>query len=270
MKKWFLFSVLIFFSISCVLLSPQQSFDEQVATRAAISLTATALDKEIKNDSQEPSPVPDEENGEDQQPTETIPPDNPKEDLGSPSFRDTLSPNIWIKDSDEFDAGGAIFTEEDGYLRVVDSGTGDGNRWFLYFEKVGDAYIETKFEISACSGNDEYGMVFHAVDYEGTEQLHFALTCDGEYGLSKMDSVSLSPIISRRDSDSIKSGSNQSNLLGVWVEDDVIRLYINNQFIDEIESINLPDSGYYGMFVNARQTPGLTVRLDEVNYWILE
>ena len=270
MKKWPLFSFLVFLSLSCALFSSQQSFDDQVATRAAISLTATALDQEIKNDMQEPSPVSEEENGENQQPTETTPPDNPKEDLGSPSFRDTLSPNIWIKDSDEFDAGGAFFTEEDGYLRAVDSGTGDGYRWFLYFEKIGDAYIETKFDISTCSGNDEYGMVFHAVDYDGTEQFHFSLTCGGEYELSKMDSLSLSSLISRQKSELINSGGNQSNLLGVWAENGTVRLYINNQFVDDIENVELPDSGYYGMFINARRTPGLTVRMDEVNYWLLD
>jgi len=270
MKKLVIFSVLTFLSISCALFSSPQSFDDQVATQAAISLTATALDQEIKNDSQEPSPVPEEEDGEDQQPTGTVSPENPKEDLGSPSFRDTLSPNIWIKDSDEFDAGGALFTEEDGFLRAVDSGTGDGYRWFLYFQKVGDAYIEAKFDVSACSGNDEYGMIFHAVDYDGKEQFHFALTCNGEYQLSRMDSLSLSSLISRQESDSVNSDSNQSNLIGAWIQDRTVRLYVNDQFVDEIQNVDLPDSGYFGMFINTRQTPGLTVRLDEVNYWLLD
>ena len=71
-------------------------------------------------------------------------------------------------------------------------------------------------------------------------------------------------------SSAINSGSNQTNTLGIWVKDKVIRLYVNNQFLTEINDGSLTDEGHFGIFINSTQTPGFTIHMDEIAYWLLD
>ena len=57
--------------------------------------------------------------------------------------------------------------------------------------------------------------------------------------------------------------------LGVWVKGNTIRLYINGKFLQEINDNALLNDGYFGLFINARQTPGLTIKMDDIAYWLL-
>ena len=70
-------------------------------------------------------------------------------------------------------------------------------------------------------------------------------------------------------SQKIHKGPNQTNTLGIWIKGPIIRLYVNNNLLEEINDSTLLNSGHFGLFINARQTPGFTINMDEISYWIL-
>lgn len=271
MKKILIFMIIMLLSLSCTLTVPALSFDDKVATQAAVAMTATALDRTIRTEVASPDAKATDAEEETPEPTETLPVGDPRKELGNPTRKDNLtSSGIWFKDSDEWVTDNTKFSAVDGYIAATSSTVTDGLRWYLYFQKIGDAYIEAKFDVTTCAGSDKYGLVFKAVDFDGTDQFFYSITCEGQYELRKMISLATSSLIPISESDKINAGSNQSNILGVWVKNSRIRLYVNGQFLQEIESSGIPAEGHYGLFINARQTPGLTVHLDEVTYWLFE
>ena len=70
-------------------------------------------------------------------------------------------------------------------------------------------------------------------------------------------------------SEKIHKGPNQTNTLGIWIKGPIIRLYVNNNLLEEINDSTLLNGGHFGLFINARQTPGFTIYMDEISYWIL-
>ena len=94
MRKIFPLFILLFFTISCTLTTPETlSFDDKVATQAAVAFTATALDQYFKNPTATLEPV----TPADILPTETLAPtptlnsDDPVKSLGQPSWKDDLA-----------------------------------------------------------------------------------------------------------------------------------------------------------------------------------
>jgi len=42
-----------------------------------------------------------------------------------------------------------------------------------------------------------------------------------------------------------------------------------HNLLEEINDATLINTGHFGLFINARQTPGFTVSMDEISYWTL-
>jgi hypothetical protein len=57
--------------------------------------------------------------------------------------------------------------------------------------------------------------------------------------------------------------------LGVWLEGNTFRLYVNGVRLDEINDSQFTAEGYSGAVIAAHNTPGFTVYLDELSYWNL-
>ena len=89
------------------------------------------------------------------------------------------------------------------------------------------------------AAKDQYGIVFRAPNMEDGYGYFYGLTCDGGYTLRKWDSSGLSVVLENTAGTSINSGSNKTNVLGVWAKDDRIRLYANGQFLKEITNSSL-------------------------------
>ena len=71
-------------------------------------------------------------------------------------------------------------------------------------------------------------------------------------------------------SETIQAGAGKTNSLGIWSQGDMIRLYANEKMIKEIVDPSLNNPGHFGLFIDSRQTPGFTIRLDEIAYWNLQ
>lgn len=273
MRKIFPLFILLIFTLSCTLTTPETlSFDDKVATQAAVALTATALDQYFRNPTSTQEPV----SPADILPTETLAPtptlnsDDPVKSLGQPNWKDDLAnAGNWFLSS-SFTTDNTEFSPSAGGIVATSVKTSDGLRWYLFYEKKPkNIYLEAKFDNSACSGKDQYGIVFRAPNMEDGYAYFYGLTCDGGYNLKKWDSSGLSVLLENAVGDSINTGSNKTNVLGVWAKEDRLRLYANGQFLQEITNSSLINDGHFGLFINAKETPGFTIKMDEISYWLI-
>jgi hypothetical protein len=271
MAKRISLSLLLFFLISCTIAIPAaQSFDSKVATQASVVLTATALDKFLSNHTSTPvstiSIVPTNTAA----PTPTLNSEDPVKSLGQPNWKDDLTnASNWFL-TGSFTSDNTKFYPSAGGIVASSASLNDGLRWYLYFEKKPkNLYIEAKFDISNCNGNDQYGIAFRAPNLQDGLAYFYAVTCSGSYNLRKWDSSGLSTLLENTAGNSIISGSNKTNVLGVWAKDNRIRLYANGQFLQEISDSSLLTDGFFGLFINAKETPGFTIKLDNISYWLI-
>lgn len=271
-KKLFLV-LLLLITISCTFSKTESlSFDDKVATQAAVAMTATALDQYFKNPTAtiEPTTSANAIPTETLTSTPTLTNEDPVKSLGQPNWKDDLTnAGNWFL-SGSFTSDNTEFYPSGGGIITTSAKTSDGLRWYLYYEKKPkNIYIEAKFDISPCSGKDQYGIVFRAPNMQDGFAYFYGLTCDGGYNLRKWDVSGSSVVLETTAGSSINTGSNKTNLLGVWAKDDRIRLYANGQFLQEISNSSLNNDGHFGLFINARETPGFTIKLDEISYWVV-
>ena len=262
---------LLLVTISCTLAIPaEESFNDKVATQAAVALTATALDLYFKNPTATPEPITTVAPTETLAPTPTLNSEDPVKSLGQPNWKDDLTnAGNWFS-SGSFTSDNTKFYPSGGGIVATSASLSDGLRWYLYYEKKPkNIYIEAKFDISKCSGNDQYGVVFRAPNMLDGYAFFYGVTCNGAYNLRKWDSSGLSVVLENTVGDPINMGSDKTNVLGVWVKDSRIRLYANGQFLQEISNASLSNDGHLGLFINAKETPGFTIKLDEISYWLI-
>jgi hypothetical protein len=269
MKKYL--SVFVIGLSTVILLScaPSLQFEDKVATQVSLSFTATALDEMLKQPTDTPSP----DATETPEPTATqpLPEGNPKNTLGSPTWGDDLANGKnWNLESSDITFGGTTFSVKDGKLVATSATTSEGYVWWLNFRKLKNAYLEAKFEVGTCSGNDQYGLVFRSVNYDDGYAYYYTVSCEGKYDLRRRTTTGSVMLLGFPQSGFINDGSDQTNTLGIWMQNDRISLYVNGELLEEITDKELGEEGHFGIFINAAKTPGFTVRMDEISYWLLD
>jgi hypothetical protein len=271
MKKILIIALLFLFSLACSISFPSSDgLDKKISTRVAISLTATALNQEINTETTL-APAEAADNEPTKSATDTpAPSDNPKQDLGDATWSDDLSTgSYWSLDAGDIIIDSTTLSLKGGKLSASAAVIGKGTNWWLTYLAFQDAYLEAKFEVESCADNDQYGLVFRAPDYESGIAYYFHVTCDGRYDIRRWASNGSTMLLGMPSSEKINTGSNQTNNLGVWVKGPIIRLYVNNYLIEEINDSSLPNAGHFGLFINAQQTPGFTIHMDDISYWTL-
>jgi hypothetical protein len=177
MKKIFPLSLVLFTVIACSISSPTGSFDDKTATQVAVVLTATALDQEIKQQGTDVIST-DTEGKPSATATNThVPPDDPKQKLEQPTWRDDLSTGqYWSLDAGDITIDNTTtFSVSNGKLSVNAAVIGKGNIWWLTYFTFQDAYLEATFDVSECATDDQYGLVVRAPDYESGFAYYFHL-----------------------------------------------------------------------------------------------
>lgn len=271
MKKIFIFPLCILIVLACSISSTSNSFDDRTATSVSVVLTATALDQEINQQPKQKS-VDEAEAEPTKSATNTPTPlDDPKKELGSPTWKDDLSTGkYWSLDSGDFIIDTTTLSVNNGKLSASAAVTGKGTNWWLTYLTFQDAYLEATFDVGECKNDDQYGLVFRAPDYESGFAYYFHVTCDGHYDIRRWSSNGSTMLLGMPSSEKINTGANQTNTLGVWVKGPIIRLYVNDFLIEELNDSSLSNTGHFGFFINARQTSGFTISMDEISYWTLD
>jgi len=269
MRKYLLILLLLCITLACTVSFKDDDVNQKMGTQVSVALTATALDEYLSTEATAAE-------GAQQQPKEpTQTPESSgsaKDNLGNPTWHHDLSSwASWSETPDEKVVDSTTtFSISNGKLKAESTAVGKGNHWWLNYNEFEDAYLEAKFDTGNCSGDDQYGLAFRAAEYYDGIAYYFHVTCNGHYDLRKWTASGSTMMLGMPSSDKIISGPNQSNILGVRVNGNSIHLYMNDHLIHEIEDSDISGPGHFGIFINARQTPGFTIYLDEISYWLLD
>jgi len=269
MKKLsFSFLVLLFFSSCSLSPATPLAFEQQVGTQVSISKTATSISSREKTviSSTQTSTVTLQI-----KPTGTASIEDPKKALGTPNWLDTLnSGKNWSLESGVETINNTQISTENGFLVMTQNIATGGKTWWLNYLTIQDFYMDAKFIAQNCSGTDQYGLVLRAPNYDDGYGYYFTITCDGRFTLMKWDSLGATNLFSLEQSPEIISGPNQVNEIGIWMKGSLIRLYANQKLLKEINDGSLTNSGHFGVFIDARETPGFTIMMDQIEYWELK
>jgi hypothetical protein len=132
-------------------------------------------------------------------------------------------------------------------------------------------YLEMTATTDTCSGRDRYGFVI-ATNYPADNPSYlYRFSCDGYYSFGYFDSNVDNKFHSLKDwtqSSYLMAGSNQTNRMGFWASGHDIKFYANGYFLSDL---NVPDfgTGRFGLFIGSVHTENFTVRLSQVQYWLL-
>ena len=195
--------------------------------------------------------------------------DDPAAALGPATASDPMDSAAlwsWPTVSDQYSS--AIWAN--GSMRITALSTTAG--WRLpAIDPLGNMYLEMTAHSETCSGKDSYGIFFHVPDNIATSGYWFIVSCDGNYRLAKWDGSlqtdgKFTALIDWTASKVIRQGAGQPNRLGVLVKGSNLSVYVNGYLLKTIQEATYP-SGYFGVFVNGKNTTNYTVNFDEISYW---
>ncbi len=141
--------------------------------------------------------------------------------------------------------------------------------WSLTFSKQPkDFYLEATIKTGACSGNDQYGLMFRAPNAEDGGYF-YGITCAGNYFLRAADFANNTDFfpLAASSSSIIQAGSEQTNRFGVMAKGNAISLYANGKLLNEVNDFTFSDKGFFGGFITAYQTAGFTVQIESISLW---
>ena len=185
--------------------------------------------------------------------------------LGAPTWRDTMdNATNWYL----LDTANTKFSMDDGKLVMKSIKPGGGEEWGISnHPAMQDYYLQATFITDdVCSGLDRYGLLARAPD--PNKGYVYEFTCDGHYRLYKWDGTTYSALQEWRSVASIKTGANQTNIMGFWMEGSTLRLYANGHKIAEFTD-DTYDKGQFGLAIGSANTENFTVSVDLVEYWEL-
>ena len=134
-------------------------------------------------------------------------------------------------------------------------------------DPVPNAYIEVEVRPELCTANDEFGIAFRVND--GFEHYRFTLTCLGKARVVGVIDGVERVLIPSSSSTAIFPGLLLTNRLGVQMENDQFRFYINDEEVFNDRDLSLT-SGRIGLLVRARQSGQTTASFDNFNVRILQ
>lgn len=203
-------------------------------------------------------------------PTATTPPGDPRLSLGTPGFTDTFTGgSAFGLATGPYQDDAVTIEVKNGAMQFTSYKINAGKRWRLTSRNPQNLYLEGTFRTISCSGDDQYGLVFRAPTYSDGIGYYFGVTCDGKYYLQRRSATDTITLVGLTTESNIVSGSGQVNRLGVWAENQSIKLYVNGSLIKEISDNGLVSQGYIGAFTAAYDDPGLTIQLEEISLWPL-
>lgn len=281
MPKWTLTLVIILLFVSGCNLPAGGNITptvDLVGTQVAEILTSQPTVQPLPSETPSPTEQPAESTPEPLPPTITPEPsptstplsDDPRQVLGNPTFVDTLdSGRSFGLEDKAYDDDYTFIRVENGAL-VLTSRYATGYRgWRTGGTKLGNAYLETLVRTGECSGLDTYGLVFRSPDF--IKGYWFQLTCDGKWAFGYWDGQQYVNLAEGGNiNDAIRTGSNQTNRLGVYAVGSNYTLYVNGIKIREISDSTFTEPGSYGIVIAARNTPNFTVYAEEFAYWRLD
>ena len=273
-KKLAFFLLLAVIISSCNIPSSEEPDEDAVATQVAQLLTEAAIET-AQAPTETIMPSPTEEEIEElptgtPTPTETATStpdlDDPVSRLGNPMFTQDFSGDTspWDFESDQ-----ALFNTANGYLNLTARANANWHSWRVFNPSMRNGYVEATLEFTNCSGFDRFGLVVRSTS-DGQQFYFPAVTCDGRWGFFRMaPDVNIEQIIAYRDEDLLTNISNEPIRLGIWMDGPNFTIYINGEEVGTATDNTLTEQGFTGFLIAFANTPGFTVRVDQLRAWNL-
>lgn len=183
--------------------------------------------------------------------------------LGTPTWKDEFNVSkSWYLQDDAY----TVIDIVDGSLVLTSLQAATWTGWSLHYNQLENFYLEGKINLPTCNAADRYGLVFRSPDY--IQGYFFGVSCNGQYNLSMYNGSKFVTIIPWTPSGAVLTGANAQNKVGVKAIGDKITLSINGT---ELQTITNADykKGTFGAFIAAVNTPGFTLKMDDISYWTL-
>lgn len=287
MKKLFFISLFLISAIFLGSCSPVQeeelSSDDMIATQVSVILTETALHIEpqlepTRTATLEPTPTaPEPEEEPTAAPTETLTEtptetptstpdiDDPAQRLGQPAWTYDFSGDTspW----DNVDTAQASFNTANGFLNLTAKANANWHSWYLSAPTLRNAYVEATIQMSACSGLDRFGLAVRGSS-DGQQFYFLGVTCDGRWGLFRMaENVNINTISGYQEAEPLTAGLTDPHRVGIWMQGNNFTVYIDGVEVGSATDSTLTDAGYTGFLIAFANTPGFTVKVDQLRYW---
>jgi hypothetical protein len=187
--------------------------------------------------------------------------------LGSPTLLDTFdSDALWPLYEDDH----VSFNIANSRLTMTAFNPEFWEGFMLAPPDLDDFYLEMTATTRNCSGGDRYGMVARSnrAGQGPYRAYNFSFTCDGRFSLRDWDGEGFDFITEWAANGAINSGSNATNRLGIWIEDDRFVMYANGNLLGEVTDDTYA-LGKFGVVIGSANTTNFTVDIDEIAYWDL-
>lgn len=199
----------------------------------------------------------------------TATPADPKTLLGTPVYADTFSSGSAFDLKTPYTDDAVEMSVLNGSLLMTTTKTYSGIRWRLSYPKPQNYYLEGTFKTVNCSGDDLYGLVMRAPDYENGHGYYFGITCGGEYYFMRDVSGANEIVVDWTKDPNILTGMNQVNRLGVMLDGTHFSLYINGKLVKEFDDTSINAAGYFGVFIASYEQWNMSVEVEEIDQWEL-
>ncbi len=197
-------------------------------------------------------------------PTATQSQSDPAAQLGSPAWTQDFSgsSSAW-----DFDYDQATFETKDGYLTITAKANPNWHSWYVSSPKLKNAYVEATIQMSNCSGRDRFGLAVRGSS-DGQQFYFMEITCDGQWGFYRMDEdVTINEIKGYQPAEQLKNGTDKPHRVGIWMEGSSFTFFIDGEQVGTATDNTLTNEGYTGFMIAFSNTPGYTVKVDQLRYW---
>jgi hypothetical protein len=189
----------------------------------------------------------------------------PEVDLGEPDWQDTFkNASNWPIYTDEHVK---MRITDDNKLEMISLQADKWESWMLTQPLLENFYLETIATLGECAGLDRYGLMLRATP-NAKKGYFYGLTCDGHYSFRIWNGETFVMLTAWTSSELINTGEGATNVLGIHVEGDQFRLYVNDQPLTTVQDDTFTE-GLFGLFVGGPNTAGFKVWFDEISYWEL-
>jgi hypothetical protein len=196
--------------------------------------------------------------------TQTQSLDDPAVYLGDAVWREDFSGNSspW-----DFDSAQAVFQTNNGSLNLTARLNQNWHSWYVSSPKLKNAYVQATIELSACSGMDRMGLAVRSAS-DGQQFYYMSITCDGQWGFFRMaEEVNINQVLGYQSHEQLTTNANQPLRIGIWMDGTAFSFYINGEKVGEATDNTLTGEGFTGFLIAYANTPGFTVRVEELSYW---
>ena len=129
---------------------------------------------------------------------------------------------------------------------------------------AGDFYAEATADISLCSGNDQYGMLFRSGG--SGDYYRFVLNCHGQERLERVRGGVIYPLLGWLSSNDVSMGAPAQIKLGVWAVSREMRLFLNDRYQFSMDD-PVFSAGTFGFFAYASGKSPVTISFSDLSVY---